>query len=113
MALTVTPIDSALLGRFSVHVYTVTFDASYPALGYAVTPALLGLNSIIAVQPTAAAAPAGAAGVTVIWDQTNSKLRCFEAEVTALSTPAALVEVATGASLAGITTQVVVYGRGI
>lgn len=55
----------------------VTFDASYPTGGYAVSPSLFGLTQIAALDanPSSAAHP-------VVWNPATGKLQVFTAQGT-------------------------------
>lgn len=50
MALTVTPVDKSVFGRFKVVIADVTFDASYASGGEALAASDLGLGAILFLQ---------------------------------------------------------------
>lgn len=80
MALTVAKITGAdhISGNMRVKVRTVTFDASYPTGGEALTAADFGLKKLFEVRPHGAFRNTDATlGIAVSYDHTNSKLVAY------------------------------------
>jgi hypothetical protein len=66
------------LGSTKAVVVEFTPDSTYAAGGVAVTPATFGLTQIVAIfAESVGAAAAGAVGISVRYDRTNSKLQEF------------------------------------
>jgi hypothetical protein len=74
-----TPDLRTVFGNKRIVLASITFDASYPTGGEALTAAELGLSSLDHVIPLPHASRIG------VWDDTNSKIKLY----TALGTEAA------------------------
>lgn len=70
MAISVTLKEDGSLQNLAYRVAEVIFDSSYPTGGETVTPASLGLSSIVAVLPVDSKIPVG-------WDPANNKLIAY------------------------------------
>jgi hypothetical protein len=79
VALTFTKVADAydVWGKTRASVYDVTLDASYPANGYAITPANVGLRTIEGVMFVGSNLAAGSGGYILEWDVVNGKLLVF------------------------------------
>lgn len=99
MAATVAPVagiagQETPPGNYRRAFHVITFDASYPTGGYALTANQFGLTTLFLVDPN----PSSAAH-PVIWNTTTSKLQVFTAQgaevanATDLHTFSALAEV--------------------
>lgn len=100
MAATATAVRRSDSGGNTISTVTnVTFDASYPTNGLAVTAAQLGLNTVLWAVATVKTAGAGAV-TAVDYDITNSKLKAYTASA----------EVVNATSLATVVAQVVASG---
>jgi hypothetical protein len=100
MALTIAnpehqPNQPQVIGQNKVAQKKVTFDASYPTGGEAVTPASVGLTYIDYVR----ASPLS--DYRISWDRTNSKLKVFWGDNNNASDSAG-VEVADTTDLSGL-----------
>ena len=79
-------------------------DNSYPAGGYALTPALFGFEALAFVIPLATND-----GRLACWDQANQRLK-LHAQPNSLSVNAALPEVANGTNVSSTTVFMLVSG---
>jgi hypothetical protein len=86
----------------------VTFDGSYPAGGYPLTPAQLGFgqNGVIYFVD---GATSKTAGWLIGWDYTNSKLQVFDGSGAAST---AMHEIAAATSLTGVVARLLAQGIG-
>lgn len=107
MALTILDVDagppSPVIGAATPYgdvVKQVTFDSSYATGGESLTPAMLGLTSIVFLDPNAAG------GYFFVYDYANQKLLAYLSG----SANAVLAEVASTTDLSAIATRI--YARG-
>lgn len=95
MALTVSNVKRDLTRVNKVVIADVTFDASYPTGGLALTPGQLGLKEITTVNDD------GVGGRTFPYNRSTGKLMAF----------ASTTEVANATNLSAVTTRLTVIGR--
>lgn len=101
MALTVT-LDkdgNHYLGSMRMVVATVDLDSSYPSGGYSLTPAMLGLVTIKHMDTQ------HRSGVSLDYDFSSNKLRCFVPAVSVGALGAATLDDAPISSVGGTTTR--------
>lgn len=112
MALTVAiqdpPIFSEFGGQKGFKRARVTFDASYPTGGLAITAANVGLSTIDTMQITVTTPSAATTSDQVVWNSATGKLMVFASNGAA---PAQLVEMANATSLASLVVDVLAYGK--
>jgi hypothetical protein len=108
MAATSVIVDRGAAGDLFFRVVDVTFDGSYPAGGYALTPQQMGLgtNGVVFLV---LGAISKTAGWLLGWDYTNNKLQVFDGSGVA---SAAQHEVAAATSLTGVVARIFVMGKG-
>ena len=82
--------------------FDVTLDASYPAGGYAITPANLGLKGIWNLQPTDVVN-----GYAFAWDKTAGKLMAYW---TGAAVSSVLAEVTAATNLSAVVVRIGVKG---
>jgi hypothetical protein len=109
MAASPSIVDRGAAGDLFFRVVDVTLDASYPALGYALTPQQLGFgaNGVIFAVHGSVSKDGFSWGVG--WDYTNNKLRVFDGSGAA---NAANHEVAAATVLTGVVVRLLVFGKG-
>lgn len=80
MAIAVTQVGRrTVFGDRRVGFYDVVFSGTYPTGGEALSPALLGLNSVDFVEAAQGVSTDRVTSVVVSWDQTTGKLLNYEA----------------------------------
>ena len=94
------PESENIVGRYRADIVDFTLDASYPALGYVPDPDNFGFKVFYTMSFTPANVTAGS--YNFAYDTTNKTIRVF---VTTTG-----VEVATGASLAGVIIRALILG---
>lgn len=108
MAASASIVDRGAAGDLFTRVVDVTLDASYPAGGYPLTAAQLGLgtNGVVVFVD---AGMSKVSGWVVAWDYTNGKLQVFDGSGAA---NAVSHEVAAATVLTGIVARILVWGKG-
>ncbi len=91
------------LGYWVGTLFSITLDNSYPAGGYTFNAGMIKLGAIEYIAPIFAYKSDFSAGVIVIYDATNGKLRCYNAGASAAQAGTLLVK---GGQAAGIALQV-------
>lgn len=105
MAMTVAFVQNAenVMGKYRTNIVDFTLDASYPknaTNGYPLPLPVLGFKNIIFFSPVSNGTAGG--GFDYIFDVAHTTLRVFVSSTG--------VEVADGASLAGVVVRCMVYG---
>lgn len=112
MALTVAiqdpPVFSEFTGQKGFRRARVTFDASYPTGGLAITAANVGLTSLDTMQVTVTTPSAATTSDEVMWNSATGKMMVFASNGAA---PAQLVEMANATSLSALVVDVLAYGK--
>jgi hypothetical protein len=96
-------------GDLFFRIVDVTLDGNYPAGGYPLTPAQLGLGASGRVFMVDAATVSTTGGWLTGWDYVNGKLQVFDGSGAA---SAAMHEVAAATVLTGVVVRVFVMGFG-
>lgn len=109
MAASAATIKRGAAGDMFFRIVDVTLDNSYPAGGYALAPAALGLGASGTVFMVDAATVSKTGGWLCGWDYTNSKLQVFDGSGAA---SLAMHEIGAGTSLAGVVVRLFVMGFG-
>lgn len=78
MALAFSTVTNKKIGNRTVKVVDVTWDASYPTGGEAITAADFGLKKIDHITTSIAISADRTTACPVAWDRTNSKLVAYE-----------------------------------
>lgn len=109
MAAAAAIVDRGAAGDLFFRVVDVTLDNSYPAGGYPLTPAQLGLgaNGVVFMVDPGTVSKTG--GWLVGYDYTNAKLQVFDGSGVA---SVAMHEVAAATNLTGVVVRMLVFGKG-
>lgn len=109
MAAATAIVDRGAAGDLFFRIVDITLDNSYPAGGYPLTAAQLGLgaNGVIYLVDPCTVSKTG--GWLVGWDFTNSKLQVFDGSGVA---SAVMHEIAAATSLAAVVVRAFVCGKG-
>jgi hypothetical protein len=102
-------IKRGAAGDMFFRIVDVTLDANYPAGGYALTPAQLGLGASGVIYMVDPCTVSKTTGWLVGWDYTNGKLQVFDGSG---AVNAAMNQVAGGTVLTGVVVRCFVMGFG-
>jgi hypothetical protein len=107
---TLTKIDAWVEGNKRVRIYDVqlTTGANYTAGGESLTPAMVGLRKIVAVNALGPARSTTPTGFQVTYDYTNSKLIALAQAVAGAAV--ALVDVTANTNLSTFTVRLEIVG---
>ena len=98
-SINITPADSG--SNRKEKVVDVTYDASYPTGGYAITPASLGLEQILGVLPGG-----NLGGVVPSYNLSTGKLQLFGGAASG----AVLAEVTAATNLSAVVQRLIFFG---